>query len=482
VTRVHLPGTAATGIAAIAPDGRTIAFGSIKGSVSFIDARSGQVTVGAGKTGSAVQAVDFSPNGNVAVTTDEDGHVTVWDPREADVVATFTGHEDRTLGIAFSSDGQTLYTCSLDGAIFEWDLGRDRRFGRPFQIPGAPDDPNLPYLPALALSPDGSRFAARIGRSDVAVFSTETLRRVHSFRVANAGAVTALAWSPTSEELAVGAMRGRVQVWSVGANPRLVRSLRGLGPVTKLPEAVNAVAFSPHGDLVAAAAINHTPGASPPVGLAAVWQVSSGTRFWTHVHRQGPADAVTFAPDGKRLALSFEVGQTGGVDQLLSPRDGRIERTLRPIGASQSLAFSSDGTLATGAWSGIVERWDVSSGKRLGHPVLADPAPVASISFNPSGTEFATAGGSGGFVKLWDTHTLQQLGSAFPGSPGKFANAIFTPDGSKLVTLYQDGRGAVWPASVRAWEAHACRVAGRNFTHEEWSRYVAHRSYETTCR
>jgi WD40 repeat protein/class 3 adenylate cyclase len=481
-TRVRLPGPPSMNIAAISPDGGMIAFASLKGSVSFIDLRSGHVTVGAGKTGSGVQAVAFSPDGNVAVTTNENGQVTVWDPRAGDVVATFTGHEDRTLGIAFSSDGKTLYTCSLDGAIFEWDLGRDRRFGRPFEIPGAPEDQNVPALPALALSPDGSRFAARMGRSDIGVFSTETLRRVLSFRVANAGTITALAWSPTSEELAVGGMQGRVQLWSVSAHPRFVRSLPGLPRVTKLPEAVNAVAFSPHGDLVAAAAINHTPGASPPVGLAAVWQVSSGMLLWKRVHRQGPADAVTFAPDGKRLALSFEVGRNGGVDQLLSPHDGRVQRMLRPIGASQSLAFSPDGTLATGAWSGIVERWDVASGRRLGHPVLADPAPVASISFDPSGTEFATAGGSGGFVKLWDTRTLQQLGSAFPGSPGLWANALFTPDGSKLVTLYQDGRGAVWPASVRAWEVHACRVAGRDFTHEEWSRYVAHRSYETTCR
>jgi WD40 repeat protein len=131
--------------------------------------------------------------------------------------------------------------------------------------------------------------------------------------------------------------------------------------------------------------------------------------------------------------------------------------------------------------SGIVERWDVASGKRLGHPLLADPAPVSSISFNRAGTEFATGGGSGGFVKLWDTQTLQQLGSAFPGSPGQWANGLFTSDGSRLVTLYSDGRGTVWPATVRAWEDHACSVAGRDFTREEWSRYVTGRSYERTC-
>jgi WD40 repeat protein len=242
-----------------------------------------------------------------------------------------------------------------------------------------------------------------------------------------------------------------------------------------------AAPASPDGELVAAVAMNHTPGASPAIGLAAVWRGSDGRLLWKRIHRKGPADALAFARDGKRLALSFEVGYAEAIDQLVDPATGRVERELKPIGASQSLAFSPDGTLATGAWSGIVQRWDASNGKQLGHPLLALPAPVASISFDPSGERFATGGGSGGFVRLWDTKTLQQLGSALPGSPGLWANALFTPNGSELVTLYQDGHGAVWPASLGAWQQHACRVAGRNLTREEWSRFVTGRSYEKTC-
>ena len=85
-------------------------------------------------------------------------------------------------------------------------------------------------------------------------------------------------------------------------------------------------------------------------------------------------------------------------------------------------------------------------------------------------------------MKLWDARTLQQLGSTFPGEPGKWASALFTPDGAELVTLYGNGRGTVWPATLRAWEDHACSVAGRNFTREEWSRFVGGRSYKRVCR
>ena len=56
----------------------------------------------------------------------------------------------------------------------------------------------------------------------------------------------------------------------------------------------------------------------------------------------------------------------------------------------------------------------------------------------------------------------------------------YTPDGSKLIVVYEDGKGFVWPVSLRAREDHACAVAGRNFTREEWSRFVGRR-YLNVC-
>jgi hypothetical protein len=35
--------------------------------------------------------------------------------------------------------------------------------------------------------------------------------------------------------------------------------------------------------------------------------------------------------------------------------------------------------------------------------------------------------------------------------------------------------------TVGAWADQACRVAGRNFTSEEWRRFVAGRTYERVC-
>jgi WD40 repeat protein/class 3 adenylate cyclase len=471
---VKLPVESSNGIAVVSPDGRTVAFAGNSGAVSFVDVRTGQTMVGAGKTGANVPTMAFSPKGDVLVSTSESGEVTVWNPATADPLETFTGHEGRVLGTAFSADGKTLYTCSLDGAVFKWDLGSLRRFGRPFQpFPALTDDHAIEHEPLVAVSPDGKTLATAPGGNRVLLVSLRTLRRVREYdALGQDTAVNSIAWSPNGSLLAAGGGKGRLRLWNLAGRPRLVGSLDGLTGT------VQQMAFSPDGSLVAAVDGDKPHGPGKPTGHLAVWRVDSGASVAKAIDLHTDGWTVAFSPDGQFLVA----GDDDGAVRVFDARSVHLERTLQVTGGTNtSLAFAPDNTLETGSWAGIVQHWDVSTGKQLGHPVLAMPSPVSTISFDPSGSEFATAGGSDGFVKLWDTRTLQQLGSTFPGDPGKWASAAFTPDGSELVTLYETGRGTVWPATVGAWEEHACAVAGRNFTREEWRRFVTGRSYSTVC-
>lgn len=42
--------------------------------------------------------------------------------------------------------------------------------------------------------------------------------------------------------------------------------------------------------------------------------------------------------------------------------------------------------------------------------------------------------------------------------------------------------GAVWPLGVDAWKQHACAVAARKLTHEEWSRFITGAITEARAR
>jgi len=470
-------------VAGISPDGRTVAIGTSFGSVSFVDVVSGRLTPGAAAHSAAVEQVVFSPDGRALASTGDDARVIVWNPATGQPIETLAGHGARVTGAAFSRDGRTLFTASPDGAVFEWDLGVNRRFGQPLTTMATP--PRLgfdaqPAPPPLAVSPDGSEFAARAGASTVGIYSTSTLERLQMFPVEAGGDVIGLAWS-SGGELAVTGDSGHVQLWDVKGRPRLVRALRGLRSINKQPEAVTTTAFSPDGHLVAAGDINHTPGYTPyRFGSVAVWD-TSGRRLWMTTSH-GWITTVVFSPDGKSIAAAREDGAV----LVYDARTGRLERTLRTEGATgftfETAAFSPDGTmLATGTQAGIVQLWDPATGAQIGHPALVAAAPVASIAFDPTGETFATAGGSDGLAKLWTIRTQQQFGATFPGDPGHWGNARYTPDGSKLIVVYEDGKGFVWPVSPRAWEDHACAVAGRNFTREEWSRFVGGRRYLNVC-
>lgn len=472
----------------ISPDGRTVAYGDANGSVSFLDLASGRLTTGAGAHNGGINRIEFSPDGREVVTTGDDARVIVWDPRTAQPVEVLEGHGGRVTGLAFSRDSHTLFTTSLDGVVFAWDLGTQRRFGRPFSAGYA-----SPLLeggdygpPPLAVSPDGSRFAVRGGPSSVLLISTRTLRPVARVRVDAGGQLIGLAWS-RDEVLATTGADGHVQVWDVRRTPRLLRELKGLGSINGEDEVVTTAAFSPDGRLLAAGDINHTPGSTPyRYGTAAAWDVRSGKLLWKERTKYGWITAVPFSPDGKTLATAREDGTVS----IRDSRTGRVDRVLRVLGAKRrpggdftylTAAFAPDGTLATGIWAGIVQLWDPRSGAELGHPTLVTAAPVAALSFAPDGKTFATTGGSDGVTKLWTTETQQQFGASLPGSAGQWGTAAYTRDGNNVIAVYGDGRGFVWPASTAAWKRHACAVAGRNFTREEWSRYVGGRAYAGVC-
>jgi WD40 repeat protein len=253
-----------------------------------------------------------------------------------------------------------------------------------------------------------------------------------------------------------------------------VRALHGLAPARGTLEAVQSVAFDPRGQLVAAS--DEAYRGNTPLGSLELWR--TGGRSVAKVRLDSPTYSLAFSPDGKLVA----VGTDSGKAVLVDTHAGTVGRTIHPLGGSvTAVAFAPDGTLGTGTWAGIVQLWNPSTGKEIGKPLLAQPSPIASLDFDQRGTTFATTGGSDGTAKIWTTATLQQLGTAFEGDPGQWGTARFTPDGAHLVVAYGDGTGFVWPTTVAAWAAHACAVADRNFTREEWRRYVPHRAYEPVC-
>jgi WD40 repeat protein/DNA-binding SARP family transcriptional activator len=476
------PVPAAAGAASISPDGRTAVIGSRAGLVSFIDTSTGKLRPATEEQAGGVANVVYAPDGRMAVSVGNDDTVMVWDLRTAKPNEVLTGPPGQVTGVAISPNGTTLYTSSLDGILLEWDLAGARRFGAraPVDAPLPCCASLLPPAPPLAMSPDGSRFAVRLGATTVGLFSSRTLKRLASVTIApNGNVITALAWSPAGDELALAGHAGLVQLWSTEGTPRLLRSLVGLRSMFGQPEAIQAVAFSPDGELVAA---SDDDKAGPSVAGASgvdfaslsIWQATTGRLVASpsglnadlgHANQPAGDDLLAFSPDGKLLALSM----FDRTILILDASTGQIRQILDSVAGSTSLAFAPDGTLAAGTPAGTVELWNPLTGKQVASPLVVAASAVTSITFDPAGQRFATTGAEDGTVKLWLTAKLQQEGPGLTTDAGATSAAEFEPGSNGLLAVDDNGNAFTWPTTLAAWEHQACTVAGRNFTHQEWA-------------
>ena len=473
--------------AAISPDGGTVVIGSQTGRVSFIDLSNGTARTGVGGHGAPVSNVVYSPDNQTVISTGNDGKVIVWNPKTAAPTEVLNGPVAQAGEVTVSADGKTLYTSSLDGVVLEWDLAGDRSFGRHVRLGSGARccGPIPPPAPPLAVSPDGSRFAVRLSASTVGLFSARTLQREAVFTVGPKRiAITALAWSPAGPALAIGGYSGLLQLWNLAGAPRLTRAFVGVErtQIGGVPEAIQSVAFSPDGRLLATT--DQTGKATGFTTEAEIWRVSTGKLLIAlpspPTYLSPSSNVLAFARDGRLLAVSQ--GDVPDVAQVLDPSTLQARGTLPQGGVDYpvSLAFAPSGTLATGTSGGTVRLWNPTS-NQIAHPFLASTAPITSIAFDATGQRFATTGAQDGAVKLWFTSTLQQEGTALLTDRGATSTAAFEPNGRNLLVVDDHGNMFTWPTSPAAWEQRACAIAGRNLTRQEWTRLVPGQSYTRVC-
>ncbi len=156
---------------------------------------------------------------------------------------------------------------------------------------------------------------------------------------------------------------------------------------------VTGVAFSPDGNLLAAAYGDGTIARWDPVTEASAGsplQAGSGVR------------GVAFSPDGEFLASA---DADGGVT-LWTVATGRFYGpVLRSCSASSGgvtgVAFSANSTVLAAAYGdGTIGLWDPAASAAIGSPLQAGSG-VNGVAFGPGGT-LASAGANGA-VKVWNT-------------------------------------------------------------------------------
>jgi WD40 repeat protein/serine/threonine protein kinase len=342
----------------------------------------------------------------------------------------------------------------------------------------------------LAHSPDG-RWLAVGGQEAVFLYDQESGARTElDIRYARD-----MAWSPTSDRIAIGTLRDVVLLgwpggrelarhpWSdfvhavrydrtgerlfVGGGDCRVyvletENLQKLASVV-MPSKVLSLALSPGGRRLAVGRLDGTLSLLNAATLETQWEASVSPRGLLGVTFLG-ADLVTgcahdgavrvlrassgtlvrvlpharevqhvaASPDGRMLAAV----ERGGRLHLWDPRTGsRLE--ARTHGREvMTASFRADGLgVVTASLSGTLTEWGVFS-NRDPHVLGGHLDGTMTVSIHPNGSMAAT-GGVGGILRLWDLET-GELARAYPGHGGWIVSSAFSPDGQYVASGSRD--------------------------------------------
>jgi WD40 repeat protein len=188
------------------------------------------------------------------------------------------------------------------------------------------------------------------------------------------------------------------------------------------------------------------------------------------------APSLAFGPDGSVIALAaFDRGF-----EIRDAQSGELIKRLRTDDIARSVAFSPDASvLATGRYDGRIQLWSTGSWEPLGPALEGHDGRVLSLDFTPDGRTLASAG-EDGRVLLHDVETQRRIGSPLPVW-NDFVAAVFGEDGKHLFAVSSGNPAVRLEASVDAWERHACVVAGRDLTADEWEDALPDRPYQPVC-
>jgi len=201
-------------------NGRFVVSGSGDRKAKLWDITTGncQLTFGNDEAGPSdgVTSVCMSPDGTLVAAGSLDRIVRLWDTRSGDLIERFEGHQDSVYSVAFSPDGKFLASSSLDKTLKLWDLygassgasgqGRGRnRCRATFQ--GHKD-----FVLSVAFSPDGQWLVS--GSKDRTVhFWDPQHPTTHLMLQGHKNSVISVAHSPVGKIFATGSGDNKARLW-----------------------------------------------------------------------------------------------------------------------------------------------------------------------------------------------------------------------------------------------------------------------------
>ena len=287
------------------PDGKTLACGH-KNEIKLWDTASRQpLNEILLEKNDLVFGVAFSQDGKTLASATVDGTITLWDlTSKKPLIGPWTAGNTDQVGplitdqyhainnLTFSPDGKVLAHVSghENRIITFWDTTTGKQLGDSIKKEHAR------FVVELAFSPDGRLLAAG-GESATMLLDVATGKLITLLEGANEGWVNSLAFSPEGAIMASGGDAANIVLWDIASKQPLGDPLR------EHQSTVHNLAFSPDGALLASASLD---------GEVILWDVANRLPLGEPLSMAASSGLwsvmIAFSPDGKSLIALHQDG------------------------------------------------------------------------------------------------------------------------------------------------------------------------------
>ncbi len=423
---------------AFSSDGITLATGShfSPGNVKLWGARTFEHWQSLGTHPNGVNAVAFSPDGEILASAGTDKLIQLWDTFIGEPLQTLQGHTGPVLSVSFNPNGNTLASASRTEIRF-WDVDT----GEQQQIITG----DTHSVHSIALSNDGLTLASGYSNGTVQLWDVNRQAKQQLTTDDSEAPIKGLSFSPDGTMLAIG-INGGISMWNPTSREQLWVS-RDVYP--------SSITFSPDGTTLAT------------IDGANISLLDVGTGERAQEYSYWGASDISFSPDSQFLAVV-----RGSID-LLHLRTERKIRTLDADGVySYAAAYAPDGRTIAGGAGNEVWFWNVRSGEILekkltGHvravppwgavPLWTEPY-VHTVAYSSNGKTLMSAS-TDKSICLWDVDTGERK-EIFMGHTGPLVDVAFSPNGRALASASDDGTVLLWELTPPESPQHSVDVNG----------------------